>query len=94
MEHPVTARETLYSPPKNPVTLVNVEVWVGEENSTGVLPSQSDDIMVEHVEGEVLPVVSHEVRLEEVMRPLEEIPSVIQLNAPQLGEVVLLIFGA
>ena len=84
----------MYGSLKNPVTLVEVEAWVREENSTGVLPSQSDDIVVEHVEGEALPMVSLEARLEEVVSPLEEIPSMIQLDTLQLGEFVPFIFGA
>ena len=84
----------MYGSLKNPVTLVEVEAWVREENSTGVLPSQSDDIVMEHVEGEALPMVSLEARLEEVVSPLEEIPSMMQLDTLQLGEFVPFIFGA
>ena len=39
-------------------------------------------------------MVSLEVQLQEVMSPLEETPSMIQLDALQFGEVVVLIFGA
>ena len=49
--------------------------------------------MVEHVEGKAPSEASFEVRLEEVMAPLEEIPCMIQLDAPQPGEVMVLIFG-
>ena len=51
----------MYSSPKNLVTFVEVEVWVGEENSTGVFASQSNDIVVEDVEREALSQVSLEV---------------------------------
>jgi hypothetical protein len=50
--------------------------------------------MVEHLEGEALSEVPLEVQLEEVVSPSEEIPSMIKLDAPQLGEVTVLIFGA
>jgi hypothetical protein len=43
--------------------------------------------MVEHIEREALSEVSLEVRLEEVVSPLEEIPSMVKLDAPQLGEL-------
>ena len=48
--------------------------------------------MVEHVKGETLSEVPLEVRLHEVVSPVEEIPSVIKLDASQLREVVTLIF--
>ena len=50
--------------------------------------------MVEHIERETLSVVSIEVRLEEVVASLEEIPSMVKLDAPQLRKVVFRIFGA
>ena len=50
--------------------------------------------MMEHIEREALSEGSLEVRLEEVISSLEEIPSVVKLDAPQLRKVVLLIFGA
>ena len=49
--------------------------------------------MVEDVEAEALPEISLEVRLEEVVSPLEEIPSVVKLDASQLGEAVVVIPG-
>ena len=49
---------------------------------------------MEDVEGEALPEVSLEVQLEEVISPLEEIPSVVKLDASQLGEVVVVAFRA
>jgi len=76
------------------VTLVEVEVRVRVESSTSILPSQGDDIMVEHVERETLSAVLIEVRLEEVISPLEEIPSMVKLDTPQLRKVVPRIFGA
>ena len=60
---------------------MEAEMWVGEESLTSVLPGQGNDVMVEHVEGEAFPEVSLEVGLEEVVSPLEEIPSVAKLNA-------------
>ena len=67
---------------------------VRKENSTSILPSQGDDIVVENIEGETLSVVPIEVRPEEVVSPLEEIPSMVNLDTPQLGKPVLFIFGA
>ena len=67
---------------------------VRKENSTSILPSQGDDFVVEDVEGETLSGVPIEVRPEEVVSPLEEIPSMVKLDTPQLRKVVLLIFGA
>ena len=50
--------------------------------------------MVEHIKGEALSEVLLEVRLEKVVPPSEEIPSVVDLDASQPGEVVLLISGS
>lgn len=50
-----------HRPSKELVTLDEVKVWVGEESSTSVLPSQYDNIMVEHFERETLPEVPPEV---------------------------------
>ena len=47
-----------HSPHQKFVALVEVEVRVRIENLAGILPSQSDDCMVEHIEGEALPMVS------------------------------------
>lgn len=67
---------------------------VGIESSTGILSSQSNDVVMEHVERETLSEVSLEVRLEEVVTLSEEIPSVVKLDAPQSGKLVRLVFGA
>ena len=79
---------------KDLVTLVEGKVLVGVESLTGVLSNQCDDIMVEHIERETLSEVSLEVRLEEVVSPLEEIPSMVKLDTPQLGKAAVLISGA
>ena len=50
-----------HSPHEDPVALVWVEVCVGEESLASVLSSQSNDVMVEHVEGEALSGVPLEV---------------------------------
>ena len=71
-----------------------MKVRVGEENLTSILPSQGNDIMVEYIERETLSEVSLEIRLEEVVPSLEEIPSVVKLDAAQLRKLVRLIFGA
>jgi len=83
-----------HSSHQDPVTLVDVQVLVRKKSFAGFFPNQSNDGMVEHIEREVLAEVSTEIRMEEVESPLEEIPSVVKLDAPQLGEVVLSIFGA
>jgi hypothetical protein len=82
-----------YSSHENLVTPADVEMGVGEENPTSILSTQSNDVMVEDVEREALAEVLFQVRLKEVVSTLEEFPSVEKLNARQLGEVVLLIFG-
>lgn len=48
--------------------------------------------MVEDVEREA-PRVSFDIRLEEVVPSLKELPSMVQLNAWKLGELVLFVFG-
>jgi len=79
---------------KDLVTLEEVEVWVRVERLTSILPNQSNDIMVEDVERETLSEVLLEVQLKEVVPPIEEIPSMVKLDAPQLGEFVMLIIGS
>jgi hypothetical protein len=76
------------------VTLVYIKVPVRVESSTSIVSSQGDDIMVEDVERETLSGVSREVRLEEIVSPLEEIPSMVKLDTPQPRKGVLFIFGA
>ena len=75
------------------VTLTEIEVGFGKKCLASVCPGQSDDLVVEHVEREASQF-SFEIGLEEVVPTLEEIPSVIQLNALQLWELVLLVLGA
>lgn len=65
-----------------------------KKHLAGVLPAQSDDLVVEYVERKALSQVPFEIRLKEVIPPPEEIPGMVQLDAPQLGEFVLLILGA
>ena len=50
--------------------------------------------MVENVERETLPGVPIKVPPKEVVPPLEEIPSMVKLDTPQLRKAVLLILGA
>jgi len=91
---PSPCERNAHSSHKNLVTLVEIEVWVREEGLTSILPGQSNDLMVEDVEREALPEVLLEVRLEEVVPALKEIPSMVQLETPQLGEFVSFILGA
>ena len=76
------------------VALVEVDMRVGIESSTGIFSNQSNDVVMEHVERETLSEVSLEVRLEEVVTLSEEIPSMVKLDAPQSGKFVRLVFGA
>ena len=69
-------------------------MWVRKENSASVFTSQGDDVMVEHAERETLSESLLEVPLEEVISAPEKIPSMVKLDAPQLGKVVRLILGA
>ena len=86
-------RETR-TPRKNFVTLAGAKVWVRVENSTSVVPSQSNNVMVEDIEREAFSEVSLEVRMEEVVSPSEEIPSMVKLDASKLGELTPLILEA
>ena len=83
MEHSVEPRErNAHGPQQNLVTLAEAKVWAREEHFTSILSSQSNDLMLEYVEREALSEVSFEVRLEEVVSSLEEIPSVVKLDSP------------
>ena len=62
-------------------TLHDVKVRVRENNAAGLFPGQSDELVVDHIERETFPRVSFIVRLEEVVSPSEEIPSVVELDA-------------
>jgi hypothetical protein len=79
---------------KNPITPAEVKVWVGIENPTSIAPVQSDDSVMEYIERETFSEVLLETRMEKIVSPLEEIPSVVKLDAGQLGEPALVIFGA
>ena len=79
---------------KDLITLVEGKALVREENSTSILSGQGDDIVLEHIEREILSEVLLEVQPEEVVSVLEEIPSMVKLDASQLGKFVVLIFGA
>jgi len=83
-----------HRPHKDLVTLLEGKLLVGEESSTSILSGQDDDIVLEHIKRKTVPEVSLEVRLEEVVSILEEVPSMIKLDAPQLGKFVVLILGA
>jgi len=61
---------------------------------TSISPGQSNDGVVEHVERETPSEVPLEIGLEEIVSAFEEAPSVVQLDASQLWEVVILILGA
>ena len=90
----VTARRNPHQSPKDLVALTEGKVLVKEESLTSILSGQDDDIMVECIERETLYEISLKVRLEEIVPPLEEIPSVVKMDALQLRKVVILIFGA
>ena len=61
---------------------------------TSILPGQSNDIVVEDIERKAFSEGPFEIGLEEVVSPLVEIPSMIKLNAPQLGKVLRISLGA
>ena len=62
-------------------------------NSTSILPGQSNDIVVEYIERKAFSEGPFEIGLEEVVSPSIEIPSMIKLNAPQLGNPVRVFSG-
>ena len=61
---------------------------------TGIVPGQSKDVMVEYVERKAPSEGPFEIRFEEGVSPLVEIPSMIKLNAWQLGKLVRVFSGA
>ena len=79
---------------KKHVTLTEVEVLRSKEHLTSILPSQSNDSVVQHVEREALSKVSLKIPLKEVASPLDEIPGMVKLDSRQFGEVMHLILGA
>lgn len=66
---------------ENLITLANAKVWIRIENSTSIIPSQSNDVMVEDTEREAFSRVSLEIQIEEVVSPSEETPSMVKLDA-------------
>ena len=66
----------------------------GIRNPTSILSRQGNDVVVEYIERKTLSEVPFEVGLEEIISRLIKIPSVIKLNAPQLGKLVRLFFRA
>ena len=82
------------SPHENLVTLVNAEVGVTEEYLATFVSGQSDDSMLEYFEGETLPGVPPVAGHHEVVSTLEEIPSMVGLEATQGREFVLAVLGA
>ena len=90
LEHCYREERNTYGSQENPVTPAEMKVCVRVENLTSVVPVQSNDSVVEHVEREVF----LKARMEEIVSPSEEIPSVVKLNAAQLGEPALIILEA
>ena len=74
--------------------LSDVHAGVRIKYTRGIFSSQSDDLVAEHVERKSSSRVSFEARLKEVVSLLEEIPSMEELNAWQLGECAIPILGA
>ena len=73
--------------------LTNLKIR-GIYKPTGILPGQSKDVMVEYIERKTLSEGPFEIGSEEVVSPLVEIPSMIKLNAWQLGKLVRVFSGA
>ena len=63
------------------MALADVKVWIRVENLTSIVPSQSNDIVVEDIEREASSEVSLEIRMKEVVPPSKEIPSTVKLDA-------------
>ena len=74
------------------MTFAVVEVGVGKESATRVFTSQSNDLVMEDVEREA-PQFPFEVQTDKVVTAFEEVPSMVELDAPQLWEFVLLVLG-
>ena len=90
---PLRHKENTHSSRENLVTFTDIEMRIRKKNLTSALSSQGNHVMVEYVEREAHSRVTIEVRPEEVVPSLKEIPSMVQLEAPQLREFVVLIFG-
>lgn len=87
----MTAERNTHSSQENLVAPGEVKVRVRKKDPAGIFPSQSDHVVVEDFKREA-PRVSLDIRLEEVVPPLKEIPSMIQLDTWQLGESVVSVF--
>ena len=94
LEHCNREERNTHSSLENPVTPAELKVWVGVENLASVVPIQSNDSVVKHVERETFSQVLLKVRTEEIVSPSEEIPSVVKLEPGQFGEPALIILGA
>ena len=81
-----------YNSPQKLGTLAEVKLRARIQNPTSVLPGQCDYLVVEHVERKT-PRVSLEVRQEEIVALVEELPSMVQLNSPQLGKPISIALG-
>ena len=73
-------------------TLAEVKLRARIQNPTSFLPGQCGYIVVEHVERKT-PRVLLEVRQEEIVPLVKEVPSMVQLNPPQLGKPVSIALG-
>jgi hypothetical protein len=73
----MTVDRNAYSSHENLVTIIDAEVWMRKKYMTSILPSQSDDFVVEYVERKALSHVSFVVGLKEVVPTPEEVPSMI-----------------
>ena len=65
---------------------------MGEENVTGVFSSQSNNLVMEDVEREA-PQFPFAVQTDEVVTAFDEVPSMVELDAPKFWESVLLDIG-
>ena len=79
-----------YSTHEDFVTLINAQVGVTEEYLTSIISAQGDDLVGENLEIEALARVLFVSRPEKVVALSKEVPSMVGLDARQLGEFVLL----
>ena len=75
-------------------TLTEVEAGISIKHATGLVPVQSDHFVVDDIERKALAHGRLEFLVEEIKFPLEETPSVEELDAWELGKIMLFILGA
>lgn len=82
-----------HSSHENLVAFIDAEVGVAEENLASVLSAQRNNLVAEDLEVEALARVLSVAGHEEVITALEEVPSMVGLEARKPGELALLTLG-